>query len=382
MIYETVDLCIHNESTPFKSDYVQRQPRYRHAKWIVKDGEMLEKQRLFIRTMEERPMYAKLVKHLVWTFKTFVWREKTPMNKHIVTVNSVWAMFAKLNNVISLDFCCLFADWPLRTPPSHLLFPNATSIRLVGQLNLPMAQDILNARNLGHVENLELDYATNLSDKAFDRGNLAKQIDMKPKNFKKKVQLLQPLAAYLLDVKSHFKSLTTLSIRAFDFAFGAERELVVVSSIWYTALSKLIAAVTPTLRSLLIEQAYVTQILGGGPWNRYEDKNRIYTEVQDKRFSRLMLLTFQKHILPVLQNGSWPHLQHLKLVGEPWSFDHIVGHDDWYKFDLIPILDTLERDLGNQVRISVDRQASKTFGYLDPVGFGDLIYGFESLKHP
>lgn len=367
-------MCVHNETSPFKSEY-ERRPRWRHAKWTVNDEAMLNKQLLFMRTINERPLYGGLVQRLVWTFKTFIAKEKKYMNKHLVTADDVWAMFAKLHNVTSLDFGCLSLDWPARTPPSQLLFPLATSVRLVGQLALPMAQDLLHVNILGQIVNLELNYTTFYGTPKLDRTKLEEQIAMKPQIFKKKVRLLQPLAAYLLDVKSQFNSLTNLSIRSLDSAIKAERELTSISSMWYAALSEFIDAVRPTLKSLLIEQSYVIESFASDLINIFGEQSTRYAENEEKRFSRLLLSSFQKNVLPVLQKGSWRQLRYLNVVGEPWNFDHLIGRDDWYHLDLIPIVDTLERDLPDHVTISVDRQASRIFGSFACRGFGNFTYG-------
>ena len=325
---------------------------------------MLQKQRLFIRTVGERPTYAKLVKRLVWTFKTFVGREKSPQNRYIITAKDVWDAFTRLDNVTSLDFCCLRPDWPRPHPPSRSLFPKSTTIRLVGHLSLAMAEDLLHTGNLGRIEDLELDDTSKDEESLYTMYRARRGPATKASEAREKIYLFQPLVAHLLHVKSQCKSLSKLCIRSIGVLIQTQPWHVVFPASWYTVLSDFIDALRSTLKSLTIEQSHVVQIEGIG-----FDRRRVESIVvkMDANYSRLLLSRFQEYILPILQKGAWPQLEQIRLVGEPWSVDHLIGLDNGYGCDLTPILDTLEKGLGARMKISVERQASSTFGFIEPV---------------
>jgi hypothetical protein len=323
LLYHEIDLSTHNRGVIRYTDRVVSTELYADGdpQPFPNDSfkqKVAKRQGMFLSTMSEHREYAPWVQRLTWTLLFGPVQDddhdgvQTTCDMDVQTTcdmewdgplqfpeTTTWDVLESLTNVRYLDFASLhyrMTKPEVRNCPP-VLFPNATTVRLLGWMNKELATAIVSS-NMNQLEHLAIDDVQHWGqhpdgepwyDNPWDLPNHIGEAEFIPPGVM--LGLLEPLC----DLCPRLTSLFLRKAGQASWTRMCGRETM--DEMIYEEWARYIGTVKHTLQYFTFEQGVDAIPARGGPRERPMDTR------------------FVKHILPVLVNGGWTSLKRLELRG-------------------------------------------------------------------
>ncbi|KAF2472358.1 uncharacterized protein BDR25DRAFT_13680 [Lindgomyces ingoldianus] len=350
-VYRCIDLSTHNldeKCRPMRylSEYALVPPDFVEKERPRFEIEMFERQRLFIRTIIERPEYGKNVRKLFWTVMDshdswgsedfgIYWEdengepsdeygysggnqdefeddEERPM--YVPEDEPLWRTFASFTGVVSVDICWI-RFWREITPPPPL-FPSATSIRLSGCMTRAFAEILLggglNAASLkSDLEQLEIHNLLQFSEpvpgyqQSLHLRDLSKHVSSENSGCRR-TNGGRPMDGILDILAGRCTSLMSLRITTWGprESWLLDEKMTKIDDQRYFSWGQFLKSVRHTLQYFSFEQGdNNNEFIGDRRGRRPHQQHRPMDQL------------FVRWILPVLLEGPWPRMKRMEIRG-------------------------------------------------------------------
>ncbi|MCJ1474522.1 hypothetical protein MMC13_003180 [Lambiella insularis] len=329
----------------------------------------------FVQTMLSYPGYRWYVRSLAWTFLVLDEWDQDPIPIP-PPLTELWPVLQGLPNVLSVDVAHIDCYWDLCLlgPPPKILFPSATSVRLVGRLDYTFATSILHAIDPACLVSLCLDNVQDEGQMSSENRSVpdlyistAEQVDTyEPDGQRGWVveggmrKLLAPLAGRCTALRELVLRKAGQEKTPTEFWNNkADEEL-------YEEWAMFVESTKRTLRTVVLEQGLPTWGVG-----QHEPRSRHLTirgPLPPRQLSRPMDERFMRILFPVLTTGHWPCLERMEIRGVG-SWDGVQAMDEGKQAEL-------RRTIGDGATLVVEEAASTSFEHI-----GNFVYMWPGWYH-